>query len=82
MPPKARLSIAVTLMTLMATALPLTSPRSANSAADHAGAFGLVSFGGAVVLWGVTDLRKASQPHTSVGVSVGRTAEIHVRRTW
>lgn len=43
---------------------------------------GLVVLGGAMVLWGVHDQRKAVQPQTTFRVFLGRANGVQVRRFW
>ena len=43
---------------------------------------GLLTAGGGILLWGFQDKRNAVQPNTTVGVTVGRTSAVQIRRSW
>jgi hypothetical protein len=65
-------------------AIPRSNTRSEDPSASSSAVIGLgmASGGGYLLLRGVHDLRKASQPQTTFGVMVGRRNAFELRRIW
>ena len=80
---KAKILAGAIMMGVGAVVVPVTAARDGVS--DGA-AFGtglsLMGTGSALVWWGVQQQRHALRPNTSVGVIVGRSNAVQIRRSW
>jgi hypothetical protein len=81
---KVKIYSGVILMGIGAVALPITAARSDTGPDGPAVAAGLacVGAGSALVWWGVQEQRRVLKPSTSIGVMVGRSSGIRIRRSW
>ncbi len=83
---KGRITIwsGVVLIGAGALAVPVTAAKpTPNHGSDPSvTGFGLVAAGGTLIWWGVQDQRRAAQPSTTFGVTIGRTNGIQIRRYW
>ena len=43
---------------------------------------GLMATGGSLIWFGVQDQRKAMRPQTTIGVVIGRTSAVQIRKPW
>jgi hypothetical protein len=83
-PPKGRSKAIWTGTGLLAAGLivmPVTGVGNADRRAPLLG-LGLATAGGSLIYWGVRDKQKARQPNTTIGVTLRRSAEIQIRRSW
>ena len=75
--------VGVGLMGVGAFTLPGTVSPTGNNQGDPPWVgLGLLTAGGGILLWGFQDKRRAVQPNTTVGVTVGRVSAVHIRRSW
>ena len=83
-PPKGRSKAIWTGAGLLAAGLivtPVTGVGNPDRRAPLLG-LGLATAGGSLIYWGVRDKQKARQPNTAIGVTLRRSAEIQIRRSW
>ena len=70
-----------------AVTVPATATNGVGRSAEPTGhtvlaGVGLAAVGGALIWSGVQDQRHASSPSTTVGIRVGRTTAVQIRRSW
>src|SRR5688500_3398434 len=80
-----KIKIGLVLMGAGALAAPLTA--LARKTGDPSGpgmnaSIGVMVLGSGIAWWGAMDRRRALQPQTSIGVSLGKANSIRVTRTW
>jgi hypothetical protein len=62
--------------------LPITNTGSSRSGNVEIFAVGMLATGSVLVWSGTQDRRRAAQPQTTLGVTVGRTSGVILRRSW
>jgi protein-S-isoprenylcysteine O-methyltransferase Ste14 len=81
---KTKVLIGLALIGAGVLAVPVTAARSDTGpdGTEMATGLALVGIGSTLVWWGVRDQRRALKPSTSVGVMVGRSNGVQIRRSW
>ena len=81
---KRKITVGLVMIGAGALIAPLTAINDGayNDSAIMTTGMGLIVVGGGVVWWGAGERRRALQPQTTIGVSVGRRAALQVVRVW